>query len=220
MRSMPVRASGIAVAGSVAWAFLPQMATSWREIREAQMARGHQWRGVRDIVPLVVPLMAGGLDRSITMAEALESRGFGAGLPPRRLKRSPAIGQGAALTLGVLALYLFTVGRPSEAAVISLLAALAAVAGARAARGRLRVQPTQYRAVAWNRNDALISLSAVVTIVVSAVTLRVTPSALRYDPYPMMNWPGTDHVLIVALSLLLVPAVVNPARRSSDGHPS
>lgn len=220
MRSMPARASGIAVAGSVAWAFLPQMATSWREIREAQVARGHQWRGVRDVVPLVVPLMAGGLDRSITMAEALESRGFGSATTPGDSQRLPAIGHGAALTLAILTLYLFTVGQPYQAMTSSFLAVLAAVVGTKAGRGTVRVSPTQYRAVVWDRNDALISISAVVTIMTTAVALHVTPSALRYDPYPVLIWPDTEFWLIFTLSLLLMPAVVASDRRSSPGRTS
>lgn len=220
MRSTPVRASGIAVAGSVAWAFLPQMATSWREIREAQAARGHQWRGVRDIVPLAVPLMAGSLDRSITMAEALESRGFGASAAPRRSRRLPAIAQGAALTLVVLALYLFTAGQPSKAAGILLLSALAVIAWVSTGRDVPRVQPTRYRTVAWTRQDALISFGAVLTVVLTGLALQVRPSALRYDPYPVMSWPGTELWLIVALSLLLIPAVVAPAGRPSQDRRS
>jgi energy-coupling factor transport system permease protein len=213
MRSIPVRASGIAMAGSVAWAFLPQMATSWREIREAQAARGHQWRGVRDIVPLAVPLMAGSLDRSITMAEALESRGFGAAAGSRPSRRLPAIAQGASLTLVVLALYLFTVGQPSQAAPVLLLSALALVAGVSTGRDVPHVHPTRYRAVVLTRHDALIAFSAVLTVVLTGLALYMRPSALRYDPYPVMGWPGTELWLIVALSLLLMPAVVAPAGR-------
>src|SRR5699024_6734532 len=78
MRSMPSRIAPLAVAGSVAWSFLPGAARTFHEIRESQQVRGYRLRGVRDLPPLVVPLLGGALDQSIIMSEALEARGFGA----------------------------------------------------------------------------------------------------------------------------------------------
>src|SRR5215203_2786799 len=78
VRLMPDGLTTIAVAGSVAFAFLPQTAIAFREIREAQLARGHRVRGARDLLPIIVPVLAGGLERAVTLSESLESRGFGA----------------------------------------------------------------------------------------------------------------------------------------------
>ena len=67
-----------AVALSIALTFVPQTLAAQREIREAMALRGHRFRGLRDLVPLFVALVAGGLERSIDLAEAMEARGFGA----------------------------------------------------------------------------------------------------------------------------------------------
>ena len=67
--------SGIVL--SIALAFVPQMLAAQREIREAQALRGHRFRGLRDLVPLLVALLAEGLERSIDLAESMEARGFG-----------------------------------------------------------------------------------------------------------------------------------------------
>lgn len=210
MRMMPARAAGIVVAGSVAWAFLPQLATSWREIREAQAARGHRWRGARDIVPLVVPLMAGGLDRSITMAEALEARGIGAAAVRQRSNRGASLAMGMALSAGVLALYLFAVGQTLHAAAVAIVAAVAGTFAMRAGRGVAHVRTSRYRDAAWSRDETIVTAGAVLAVLVTAVALQVSPEALRYDPYPTMRWPSTEPRLLVALALLLLPAVVAP----------
>ncbi len=78
MRLLPERMATLAVAGSVAWSYLPRTDGRFVEIREAQMARGYRPRGIRDAAPLVIPLLAGGLERAMITAEALEARAFGA----------------------------------------------------------------------------------------------------------------------------------------------
>ena len=82
MRLLPERMAALAVAGSVAWSYLPRTTAALVEIREAQMARGYRPRGIRDAAPLVIPLLAGGLERAMITAEALEARAFGAPLAP------------------------------------------------------------------------------------------------------------------------------------------
>jgi len=67
--------AGVVVA--IAVGFLPQMVRSFHEIREAQTLRGHRFEGLRGLAPLFVALLTTGLERSITLAESMESRGFG-----------------------------------------------------------------------------------------------------------------------------------------------
>lgn len=66
---------------SIALAFVPQMMASLQDIREAQRIRGHRFKGVRDLVPMFVPLITTGLERSMTLAESIEARGFGGVVP-------------------------------------------------------------------------------------------------------------------------------------------
>jgi energy-coupling factor transport system permease protein len=209
MRTLPPRAASLAVAGSVAWSFLPRLATSWREIREAQTARGHSWSGPRDAVPLVVPLLAGGLDRSIQMAEALEARGFGS-LATARSSRRGSIALGISATAVMTGLYLFAVGRTGLAALITApgvaLAAIALLTGRDAGAARI----TRYRERRWTPADTWVVAAMILAIAATVVTLSVAPEALRYDPYPRLTWPVSSVWLLLGLALLLVPAFVAP----------
>ena len=74
-------------------------------------------RGARDLLPLIVPLFTLGLERAITLSEAMESRGFGIPQPNgtsfTAMKRA---GVAVGLTSTALAGYLLAVGRPGEGA--------------------------------------------------------------------------------------------------------
>jgi len=63
---------------SIALTFIPQTTRSLNRIREAQAVRGHRVRGLRDWLPIVVPFLISGLERSMGLAEAMVSRGYGA----------------------------------------------------------------------------------------------------------------------------------------------
>lgn len=211
MRHTPARAANVAVAGSVAWTFLPQLSKSWHEIREAQTARGHQWRGVRDAVPLLVPLMAGGLDRSITMAEALESRGFGAQEAVAKPHVRSSVALAVAMTTAVASLYLFAVGSSGQAAVVLLLTVLFGVFGVRSGSSSPAHRMTSYRRRKWTGRDTVTLAGASVAIVAIALFLQISPESLRYEPYPTMEWPVASPVLVLALGALMLPAAVAPA---------
>ena len=79
MRSLPRFMYQTGVVASIAVSFVPQTMLALQEIREAQMVRGHEFRGLRDLLPLFMPLLTTGLERAVQLAESMESRGFGAG---------------------------------------------------------------------------------------------------------------------------------------------
>lgn len=81
-----LRRAGIVV--QIAVAFLPSLAASVRDVREAQRARGLRIRGLRSAVPTIVPVVAGALDRAFQLAESLHARGFDRPHPSRYRHRS------------------------------------------------------------------------------------------------------------------------------------
>ena len=74
LRMTPGFIHGAGVVTGIAVAFVPQMVTSWQAIREAQQVRGHKVRGVRDVLPLVMPLLVTALERAMQLAESMEAR--------------------------------------------------------------------------------------------------------------------------------------------------
>lgn len=86
---------------SIALSFVPQMMASLKDVREAQLVRGHKFRGLRDLPPLFVPLITTALERSLTLAESMEARGFGGALPRQPNGETlPTSGRSIAQTAG------------------------------------------------------------------------------------------------------------------------
>ncbi len=88
---------------NIALTFAPSIGRSVSQVREAQLVRARGRVGVRDVA---MPVLAGALERSLTLAESMESRGFGRGprtayrrRRPRRGDRAVAICAAGALAL-------------------------------------------------------------------------------------------------------------------------
>jgi energy-coupling factor transport system permease protein len=210
---MPSRLGSIAAAGSVAWAFLPQMPVAWRQIREAQVMRGHRFRGARDFVPIIVPLLAGGLERSLTMAEALEARGFGGSV--RATPRSHGLLPNVALSLGLLcvatAAFSLAVGRPLPSLALGAGGTIGILVGFRLApapQSRL----TRYRPTASTCADRLVIALGAMVIAVTLWRAITWPDSLAFDVYPAIGMPVADPVLLGVLAFLLAPAALASSR--------
>lgn len=210
VRVLPPGLTTIAVAGSVAFSFLPQTARAYVEIREAQAARGHRARGVRDLLPLLTPLLTGGLERALTLAESLESRGFGA---PRTASQRPSVWMrsltAAGLGAGAAAGYLFAVSRLGAAVLAGAGAAICFLIVVKTARPTSAAR-ARYRDPRWGRGDSLVAIASAIAAAATLAASNVDPAALRYEPYPALTAPAIELPLLVALLLLLAPAFAAP----------
>lgn len=212
IRLLPERMAPLAVAGSVAWSYLPRTTVALTEIREAQMARGYRPRGLRDAGPLVMPLLAGGLERAMITAEALEARAFGV---PLSAEARPRPGQAALLLAGIVAaltgIFCVALGQMLAGAALLALALATLAAGllsGRPAKGALR--RTRYRDPVWERPEWIVSGVSAAVLAVQITLLVLDPAAFRYEPYPSLTAPAIDLPLLAALGFLLAPAAVRP----------
>lgn len=212
---VPARLTTVAVAGSIAFAFIPQTVAAFHEIREAQAARGYRPRGPRDLVPLLVPLLTGGLERAVTLAEALESRAFGAAVADHPSTPRHAVATVVGLTAAVTGAYLLVVRETRVAAAVLVLAALALVV-ASMDQTDATARRTRYRSTRWATADTVVALSATLAVAVQLATLAVDPAAFRYEPYPSLTAPRVNLPLLAALALLLAPALYAPTAAEDD----
>lgn len=203
LRLLPQSLTGAGVAGSVAFAFFPQMVASYREIVDAQAMRGFDLRGPRDYLNLAPLLLSGGIERAVTMSELLESRGFGGAPAPRTsraLTFAPAVGLGV-LCVGA---YLFAVGQLLLAAIAGVLGVALLAAFVRSGR-KTEVRRTRYRPLVWRRTDWIVLAGA---LVAALAVVFAEPGAVRYEPYPTLTAPVASVPLAVGLLGLLAPAGV------------
>ncbi|MCA9879448.1 MAG: energy-coupling factor transporter transmembrane protein EcfT [Thermomicrobiales bacterium] len=212
IRLLPERMAPLAVAGSVAWAYLPRTTAALGEIREAQMARGFRPRGARDALPLLMPLLGGGLERAMVTAEALEARAFGAPLAPEaEIHPWRAVTLLLGLAGSATGAYVLALGWPALGSATLAVGALLIVVSVARRPAAASARRTRYREPVWERAEWLVTGSALLILVVQAALLAGDPGAFRYEPYPSIGIPPVNLPLLVATGLLLVPAAVPPA---------
>ena len=230
-----------AIVTSIAITFVPQMVAAQREIREAQALRGHRFRGIRDLAPLFVALLAEGLERSITLAESMEARGFGGQPLPAapgtvgagRSKESALwawpltdrslLGKSViALALTVLVSGAFALSYfPQKAlggATLLIGGAMLLVALWMIGQG---VQRSRYRRDRWRRRDTLVAVTSTITMLVILIIWATHRSLLTFYPYPRVTWPSFNPFIGLTLSLLAAPALTARLRGAAahDGVP-
>jgi energy-coupling factor transport system permease protein len=197
---------------SIALTFLPQTTHSLRRIREAQAVRGHRVEGIRDWLPIVVPLLVSGLERAMGLAEAMVARGYGAvsseGQP---LRTQGLIIVGLLTLLAGWLVYLFNSAWRIPA--VALIVAGAAIIGLAMWLTGRSVEHTVYRRRRWTYGDTLAALGCGLALVV-AVTQR---ERLYYSPYPQLTLPRFSPPVGLALLGLVLPAVVTVAKEDVTG---
>ena len=220
--------SGLYQAGlvvSIALAFVPQMMASLQDIREAQRIRGHKFKGIRDLVPLFVPLITTGLERSMTLAESIEARGFG-GVVETQDQSAPA-GRGrlnAATLAGLLAMLAGLIWQAMKPqmrwpAWLTIGLGTALVLSALYMQGR-RVRRSHYLRELWRQRDTGVCVCSGASIGIVAYMQATAPLSLWYYPYPPYSpWPTFPPLLGIAAVILAAPALLWPAQmRRAASH--
>lgn len=213
-RALPVRALlqliprafyPVALVASIAVTFVPVTLRQFQQIREAQAIRGHHLRGVRDWLPLLMPLLVGGLERALQLAEAMTARGFaGTASPAHPLRTRLALVGGLILLLGGWLLRLAW-GQAVWGAGFLLLGA-GLIVGTLWWIGR-QTPHTVYRPEVWTGPDWLISLGGALTaLLFLAPWPGLDRASIFYYPYPTLTLPGFHWGLGLATLGLLSPA--------------
>ncbi len=213
VRSLPARVAPLAVAGSVAWSFLPGASRAFVDIRESQASRGHRLRGRGTCLNWSCPSSRAAWSGRLTMSEALEARGFGASSDAAATatpRRWPAI---VLVTGLVTAAYAVALGRVSIALAGAALAVVGALMLARGGeRGAAKVR---YRPMRWSVPDRAVAMLAAVAAL-GFLWRQAVGSHLAFNPYPEITMPPLDPWMVLFLALLLAPAAIAPV---SGGRP-
>lgn len=212
------------VVTGIAVAFVPQMVATWQSIREAQQVRGHRFRGIRDLLPLILPLLVTALERAMQLSESMEARGFGGQVlqatPRQRLAHQLALLDGLLLIGLGLAVNGFL---PDLRIVggIQLACGLALILWSFWDVGR-RSKRTRYRRWPWGRLDRVVLAFGLLGAVAWGVILLMRPEWLHYYPYaPYSPWPVFNPIVGAVLLLLAVPGILlRPVVEESEVSPA
>ena len=197
---------------TIAISFVPQTLRAIGEISDAQRIRGHRLRGLRSYLPLVAPLLAGSLEKSIQLAEALDARGYGrTRAADRRHGQLQLLLIAGVLLLGAGLFGWLYYGAAAELPALGLGGLGALLLGlALAGLGRL-VPRTTYRRERWRPRDTLVAGTAGLAAAGWVALWLGSAASLAYNPYPILALPAFEPLAGVCVALLAVPALVGPA---------
>ena len=214
LRILPGALYELGVAVVVALSVAPQFVESVQRVRRARRLRGGAGKGLRSVRSIVVPVLEDALERSLLLAAAMDSRGYGRrGRATRNSRRLTAtlllIGM-CGLCVGVYGLLDATAPR---AIGLPIMAGGAVVCAAGIALGGRRVQRTRYRPDPWRWPEWIVVACGVFAAVVLAAgdTAALNPSLspLSWPPLPLLPLAG---VLVAGLGALAAPVPARPRR--------
>ena len=220
LRSVPSAMRGAGLITSIGITFVPQTIVRWGEIREAQALRGHRVRRIADLLPLVIPLLAGGMERSMNLAEAMEARGYSRAtsgaraIPPLLSQLGIAGGLGLLLVGGTM--FAFAPDLPLLGwLLIGLGVSLVTLTLWASGRG---AQRTRYRRSVWRARDTPLAIVSGGVLGILLVFKFVAPSLLAYTPFLLISMPGFDPLVALTLAALATPAIIIRLQRSRPNN--
>ncbi|WP_246039569.1 energy-coupling factor transporter transmembrane protein EcfT [Glycomyces buryatensis] len=211
LRSVPAALYEVSVAVVVALSVAPQLVQGVARIRRARALRGNTRRNPADLMRTVVaPVLHDALDRSLALAAAMASRGYGrsAGIPAPARRTTSAF-----LLIGLLGLCAGAYASlssviPSPLA-WGLLAAGAAAATCGIAFASKRVPHTRYRPDAFGSRDWAILASGAAAVAGTVLSgyfeFGLLWPATNPPQVPPLPLAATCGVLLAAAPAMLVP---------------
>ncbi|GAB3226330.1 CbiQ family ECF transporter T component [Glycomyces halotolerans] len=218
LRSMPAALYEVSVAVVVALSVAPQLVSSVARIRRARALRGNTRRNPANVMrTVVVPVLHDALDRSLALAAAMASRGYGraADIPaPARHATSAFLLTGL---LGLCAGAYALLGSATPGTVAwGLLAAGAAAAVLGIAFASKRVPHTRYRTDRFGRRDWAIVASGCAAVVGTVVSANVEPAAV-WPPTSLLAVPPLPLFAACGVLVASAPALLAPTASTEGG---
>lgn len=192
----------------IALTYVPETIRHYRRIREAQAIRGHRLRGLGDWRPILLPLLIGGLERAMNLAETMVARGYGATATtaaPRRV-RLLLLG-GLLLALGGA---LRLAWRGADGWV--LIGGSVLVVGLAYRDLSRRAPRTRYRLRRWAWADTVVVGAALLPLLFLLPLPGLDGVGLGYAPYPRVTPPPFNVWVGLAILGLAAPAILEVAR--------
>jgi energy-coupling factor transport system permease protein len=210
LKSVPGALYEVGVAVVVALTLVPSALTHLQQIREARRLRGQPSRGLRSVARTATAVLAGALERSLALAAAMDSRGFGRlrERPPgeRRVTAALTLSGLFALLVGAYALLDASTPPLAAAAVLAFGIAMSVTGLQRANRRAVR---TVYRPDPWRWPETLAVASGLVATAVYTAAAVMAPTSMLPVTSPL-TWPALPLLPLLATLLAAAPAWIAP----------
>ncbi len=209
LRVLPGALYELGVAVVIAITVVPQLIDGIGRVRRARRLRGDTRRGLRAVGAVALPVLQDALDRSLALAAAMDSRGYGrraaVAETHRRATVGMLVGGLCALLVGV---YGLLGGGASSRVTLPAMAVGAALCAGGMAVGSRRVRHTDHAPDPWDIPESLVAGAGLVCAVVFVAVTRFDVADLHVTN--IWAWPGLPVVPLVAVVLAATPAFSAP----------
>lgn len=209
LKSVPAALYELGVSVVVAMTFVPQLAADVERLQSARRLRGRSVSGVRAIAGSALPVLEGALERSVMLAAAMDSRGYGRTRHvPARQRRVIAVSLLGGLVAACIGVFgLLTAGAPASIAITLVIVGCVATVAAAWAAGRRRIRtsyrPDPWRAAEWRVLGAGIAVAATF---VSCASWGIDLATATFPP----AWPTLPLLAVVGIAIAVTPAWTAP----------
>ncbi|MEV6973366.1 CbiQ family ECF transporter T component [Kitasatospora sp. NPDC093806] len=209
LRTLPGALYEAGVAVVVAMTFAPNLVADVQRLRAARRLRGRTDRGIAAVLSVGLPVLEGALERSVALAAAMDTRGFGrtAEVPRRLARLTAALTLTGLLGICLAAYGLLTAGGAGWAVPVLLVGLAAACAGL--TLGSRRSVRTRYRPDPWALPEWLTAGSGLAVAASTTWLAALDPLAFAPTVVPPTA-PELPLAAVAAALLGLVPAFAAP----------
>ncbi|MGH9103035.1 MAG: CbiQ family ECF transporter T component [Acidimicrobiales bacterium] len=210
LRVLPGALYELGPAVVVSLSVAPQLVESAQRVRRARRLRGGATSGFRALRSVAVPVLEDAFDRSLRLAAAMDSRGYGrtADVSRRARNTTGALMIAGLCGLAVGAYGLLDASAPGPIGLPALLAG-SALCCLGLLLGSRRVRRSQYRPDPWRAPEWVVAASGLVPA--AAVLIGAGYGAAGLDPsvYPPA-WPTLPVVPALAIVVAAAAAIAAP----------
>jgi energy-coupling factor transport system permease protein len=210
LRVLPAALYELGVAVIVCMSVAPQLVESGIRVRRARRLRAGPGRGIRGLRSIAIPVVEDAFDRSLRLAAAMDSRGYGrsasTGAANRRVTAALFLSGMLGLTAGMYGLLDTTT--PRLLGMPTLITGAALCCAGLGVGGR-RVTTTRYRPDPWSLPEWLVAGSGLVAAAVLLVSASRHVTALTPSFAPL-RWPALPLIPTLAILTAAVAGVAAP----------
>ncbi|AGN21254.1 ABC-type cobalt transport system, permease [Corynebacterium glutamicum MT] len=211
LKSLPGALGELGTAVVIGISIAPQMAESAFRINRARTLRGDDAKGVRGFARILMPVFQDTLDRSLALANSMDSRGYGRQAHVSKFQQRVTSIFGALGILGVT-VGLFVVldaSSPMFVAVPVFITGVGFLIISLVVASR-RKTSTTFDQLPWGAAEWLVCITGVIPLLMAALTRYLDPGSMITTWVPL-HVPDTVPLLVVAgLVVATMPGFLTP----------
>jgi energy-coupling factor transport system permease protein len=210
LRVLPGALYELGVAVVVSLSVAPQLVESVQRVRRARKLRGGAQRGFHALRSIAIPVLEDALERSLRLAAAMDSRGYGrTGTASRRARRMTGAFMMAGMCGLCIGAYGLLDGSTLEPAAVPAFLVGSVLCCSGLLLGGRQVHRSQYRPDPWKVPEWVVAASGVVPAVVLLCGVGFTAVSLNPSTDPLA-WPTLPWVPALAILAAGVAGVAAP----------